>query len=167
MKITLRTGQTKLDKEVFEELAGRDVTLEIRLPGGVTWSINGQNVPTNTDLTDLNLGVDLGTSGISVDVINTVTGELGSVQITLAHNGEFGFALTLTAPLGKENAGYWANLYHYDEDAQALNYETSAQINDKGRRLPAHDPRQPVRDRYRRQEPRHDVCGRGGGRVVL
>ena len=132
MKITLRTGQTKLDKEVFEELAGRDVTLEIRLPGGVTWSINGQNVPTNTDLTDLNLGVDLGTSGISVDVINTVTGELGSVQITLAHNGEFGFALTLTAPLGKENAGYWANLYHYDEDAQALNYETSAQINDKG-----------------------------------
>ena len=132
MKITLRTGQTKLDKEVFEELAGRDVTLEIRLPGGVTWSINGQNVPTNTDLTDLNLGVDLGTSGISVDVINTVTGELGSVQITLAHNGEFGFALTLTAPLGKENAGYWANLYHYDEDAKALNYETSGQINDKG-----------------------------------
>ena len=117
---------------MFEELAGRDVTLEISLPGGVTWSINGQNVPTNTDLTDLNLGVDLGTSGISVDVINTVTGELGSVQITLAHNGEFGFALTLTAPLGKENAGYWANLYHYDEDAQALNFETSAQINDKG-----------------------------------
>ena len=149
MKITLRTGQTKLDKEVFEELAGRDVTLEIRLPGGVTWSINGQNVPTNTDLTDLNLGVDLGTSGISVDVINTVTGELGSVQITLAHNGEFGFALTLTAPLGKENAGYWANLYHYDEDAQALNYETSAQINDKGRRLPAHDPRQPIRHCHR------------------
>ena len=27
VKITLRTGQTKLDKEVFEELAGRDVTL--------------------------------------------------------------------------------------------------------------------------------------------
>ena len=132
MKITLRTGQTKLDKEGFEELAGWDVTLEISLPGGVTWSINGQNVPTNTDLTDLNLGVDLGTSGISVDVINTVTGELGSVQITLAHNGEFGFALTLTAPLGKENAGYWANLYHYDEDTKALNYEASSQIDEEG-----------------------------------
>ena len=132
VKITLRTGQTKLDKEVFEELAGRDVTLEISLPGGVTWTVNGEDIPQTADLTDLDLGVDLGTSGINLDVINTVTGELGSVQITLAHNGAFGFALTLTAPLGKENAGYWANLYHYDEDAETLNYETSAKIDDKG-----------------------------------
>ena len=34
VEITLKTGQTKLDKEVFEALAGRDVTLEINLPGG-------------------------------------------------------------------------------------------------------------------------------------
>ena len=132
MKITLRTGQTKLDKEVFEELAGRDVTLEIRLPGGVTWSINGEDVPTNTDFSDLNLGVDMDTSGISVDVINTITGEYGAVQVSLDHDGEFGFALTLTAPLGRENAGYWANLYHYDEDAKTLNYETSALIDGDG-----------------------------------
>ena len=72
------------------------------------------------------LGVDLGTSGIDVDVINSVTGELGSVQITLANDGEFGFALTLTAPLGKENAGYWANLYHYGEAGETLDFETSA-----------------------------------------
>ena len=132
VEITLRTGQTQLDKEVFEELSGKDVTLKINLPGSVAWTVNGLDIPENADLTDLDLGVDLGTSGIDVDVINSVTGELGSVQITLAHDGEFGFALTLTAPLGRENAGYWANLYHYDEDAKTLNYETSAQINDQG-----------------------------------
>ena len=128
VKITLSTGQTRLDKEVFEALAGRDVTLEISVPGGVSWTVNGQDIPKTANLTDLNLGVDLGTSGISVDVINAVTGEYGSVQITLAHGGEFGFALTLTAPLGRGNAGLWANLYHYDEARERLTFETSARI---------------------------------------
>ena len=128
VKITLSTGQTRLDKEVFEALAGRDVTLELSVPGGVSWTVNGQDIPKTANLTDLNLGVDLGTSGISVDVINAVTGEYGSVQITLAHDGEFGFALTLTAPLGRGNAGLWANLYHYDEARERLTFETSARI---------------------------------------
>ena len=30
--------------------------------------------------------------------------------------------MTLTAPLGKETAGYWANLYHYDERAEAAGF---------------------------------------------
>ena len=132
VEITLRTGQTQLDKEVFEELSGKDVTLKINLPGSVAWTVNGLDIPENADLTDLDLGVDLGTSGIDVDVINSVTGELGSVQITLAHDGEFGFALTLTAPLGRENAGYWANLYHYNEAGETLNFETSGKIDDEG-----------------------------------
>ena len=113
---------------MFEALAGRDVTLEISVPGGVSWTVNGQDIPKTANLTDLNLGVDLGTSGISVDVINAVTGEYGSVQITLAHDGEFGFALTLTAPLGRGNAGLWANLYHYHEERERLTFETSARI---------------------------------------
>ena len=65
-----------------------------------------------------------------MNVINTITGEIGTVQITLAHNGEFGFTMTLTAPLGKENAGYWANLYHYDERAEAMNFEAAAKIDE-------------------------------------
>ena len=125
-------GETEVPAEIFEEVAGKDVTVEFELEDGISWTVNGQDIPTATDFSDLDLGVDMGTSGITVDVINTVTGELGSVQITLAHDGEFGFALTLTAPLGKENAGYWANLYHYDEDAKTLNYETSAQVASDG-----------------------------------
>ena len=125
-------GETEVPAEIFEEVAGKDVTVEFELEDGISWTVNGQDIPTATDFSDLDLGVDLGTKGISVDVINSVTGELGSVQITLAHDGQFGFTLTLTAPLGKENAGYWANLYHYDEDAQALNFETSAEIASDG-----------------------------------
>ena len=131
-QITIDMGdETKVPAEIFESLAGKDVEISFDL-GDIQWSVNGADIPTDTDFTDLDLGVNLDTSGIPVNVINTITGEVGTVQITLAHDGEFGFTMTLTAPLGKENAGYWANLYHYDEDAEALNFEAAAKIDEDG-----------------------------------
>ncbi|MBM6910453.1 S-layer homology domain-containing protein [Oscillibacter valericigenes] len=121
-------GETEVPAEIFGEIAGKDITVELDMGGGVTWTVDGRDVPEDVSLSDLDLGVDMDTSGISVDVINTVTGEYGAVQVSLDHDGAFGFALTLTAPLGRENAGYWANLYHYDEGEEALTFETSARI---------------------------------------
>ena len=40
--------------------------------------------------------------------------------------------MTLTAPLGEENAGYWANLYHFNEEANAMTFETAAPIGSDG-----------------------------------
>ena len=131
-EITIDMGdETKVPAEIFESLAGKDVDVTFDL-GDIQWSVNGADIPTDTDFTDLDLGVNLDTHGIPVNVINTITGEVGTVQITLAHNGEFGFTMTLSAPLGKENAGYWANLYHYDEDAEALNFEAAAKVDEDG-----------------------------------
>ena len=131
-EITIDMGdETKVPAEIFESLAGKDVDVTFDL-GDIQWSVNGADIPTDTDFTDLDLGASLGTSGIPVNVINTITGEVGTVQITLAHDGEFGFTMTLTAPLGKENAGYWANLYHFDEKAEALNFEAAEKIDEDG-----------------------------------
>ena len=132
MKITLRTGQTKLDKEVFKELAGRDVTLEISLNNGITWTVNGQDIPENAKLSDLDLGVTLDASTIPVSVINAITGAVDTIQLSLKHDGAFGFTMTLTAPLGKTNAGYWANLYYYDEGSRALEFQAADKIASDG-----------------------------------
>ena len=125
-------GETEVPAEIFEDVAGKDVDLVFDMGDGLSWSANGQDIPEGTNLTDLDLGVDLGTDGIPVDVINAITGEKDSVQITLAYDGDFGFTLTLTAPLGEDNAGYWANLYHYDEDTEAMNFEAAAEIGVDG-----------------------------------
>lgn len=125
-------GETEVPADIFEDLAGKDVDLVFDMGDGLSWSVNGQDIPTDADLSDLDLGVDLGTDGIPVDVINAITGEKDSVQITLAYDGDFGFTLTLTAPLGEDNAGYWANLYHYDEDTEAMNFEAAAEIGVDG-----------------------------------
>ena len=132
VEITLRTGQTKLDKEVFEELAGRDVTLEISLSNGVTWSVNGQDIPTSAKLSDLDLGVTLDASTIPVSVINTITGTVDTIQLSLKHDGAFGFTMILTAPLGKTNAGYWANLYYYNTSTRALEFQSASKITADG-----------------------------------
>ena len=130
--VDLSGGDTTLDKEVFETLAGKDVTLVIDLGDDVSWTVKGSDVPEDADFTDIDMGVTMNSDGIPVDVVNAITGEVGTVQITLAHDGAFGFTMTLTAPLGKENAGYWANLYHFDEDANAMTFETAAPIGSDG-----------------------------------
>ncbi len=132
-EITIDMGdETKVPAEIFESVAGKDVDVTFDLGDDLSWTVNGKDIPDDAALADLDLGVALDTDGIPVNVINTITGEVGTVQITLAHDGEFGFTMTLTAPLGKENAGYWANLYHYDEDAEAMNFEAAAKIDEDG-----------------------------------
>lgn len=125
-------GETEVPSDIFEDVAGKDVDLVFDMGDGLSWSVNGQDIPEGTNLTDLDLGVDLGTDGIPVDVINAITGEKDSVQITLAYDGEFGFTLTLTAPLGENNAGYWANLYHYNDVDETMDFETAAEIGADG-----------------------------------
>ena len=132
VEIKLSTGSTKLDKEVFEELAGRDVTLEISLPGGVSWTVNGQGIPTSAKLSDLDLGVTLDASTIPVSVINTVTGAVDTIQLSLKHDGEFEFTMILSAPLGETNAGYWANLYYYNTRTRALEFQSASKIATDG-----------------------------------
>ena len=126
-------GATEVPKEIFESVAGKSVEVSFDLEGGLSWTVNGADIPTDADLSDLDLGVTMDSDGIPVDVIDAVMSESSTtVQMTLAHDGAFGFTMTLSAPLGKENAGLWANLYHYDEDAEAMTFETATLIDDDG-----------------------------------
>ena len=132
MEITLRPGRTTLEREVFEALAGQNITLEIDAGDGVLWTVNGLDIPEDTRLHDLDLDVDLGDSGIPATVLNAVTGEISTVQLSLAHDGEFGFTMTLSAPLGRDNADYWANLYWYNERTEELEFQQAARIANDG-----------------------------------
>ena len=125
-------GETVLPGEVLNALAGRDVMLALQMDDGVAWEIWGEDVPEGEVFSDTDMGVELGTDGISVDVVDLVTGEHGSVQVTLAHNGSFGFELTLVAPLGEKNEGLYANLYSYDEAMGSLSFESSAVVGEGG-----------------------------------
>lgn len=130
-------GKTVLPGEVLDELAGLDVTLALDMGDGLIWEIYGGDVPADAEYDDVDLGVALGGDDIPADVVNLVTGESGSVQVSLEHDGPFGFELTLVAPLGEDAAGLVANLYRYDDEAGSLGYEATAQVDGEGvARLP-------------------------------
>ena len=132
VEITLSTSNTKLDQEVFEKLAGRDVTLKISLPDGALWTVNGLDIPENADLSDLDLDVDMGTSSIPDAAFNAITGEVDTIPFTLKHNSEFGFPMTLTASLDKEYADLWANLYYYNTRTEELEFQSAHKIGANG-----------------------------------
>ena len=56
-------GATEDSRALREEVAGKDTTVELDMGGGVSWTINGQDVPEGVSLSDLDLGVNMDTSG--------------------------------------------------------------------------------------------------------
>ncbi len=121
-----------ISKETIAAIAGKDVTVEIATSTGVTWLVNGKDIPSNAQLQDLNLSVNPQANTIPVEVVNKITGVTEIRQLELAHTGEFGVTLTLRLDVGQANSGYWANLYYFNPQTQALEYQTAARIGADG-----------------------------------
>ena len=69
---------------------------------------------------------------IPVDVINNVTGERYSMNLSLAYDGEFGFTATLIINMESRNAGLYANLFCYNEQTGELEFVSAGQIDADG-----------------------------------
>ena len=126
-------GTTVVPKDILDSIKGKDVTLVLDMENGISWKINGKEI---TDAAgdidfDVTVGADAGKS-IPVDVINNVTGERYSMNLTLAYDGEFGFTATLTVNMESKNAGLYANLFYYNEQTGELEFISAGQINADG-----------------------------------
>ena len=126
-------GTTVVPKDVIDSIKGKDTTLVLDMGNGLSWKINGKEI---TDAAgdidfDVTVGADAGKS-IPVDVINNVTGERSSLNLTLAYDGEFGFTATLTVNMESKNAGLYANLFYYNEQTGELEFISAGQIDPDG-----------------------------------
>ncbi len=130
--VTIDMGDTTiLPKDVITLLQGKNIDLTLSMGDGIQWTINGLSV-TGEQTSDINLGVAKNVKKIPVDIINQLTGEKYSIQIELSHNGAFGFEAVLTIDLSKDNAGMYANLFYYNEEAGELEFINSALIDKDG-----------------------------------
>ena len=126
-------GTTTVPSDLFEQIKGKDINVVFDMDNGIKWTVNGKDVIEIKG--DIDFGVTFGTEAgktIPVDVINSITGEHTSMNLTLAYSGEFGFTATLTINLKKENAGYYANLYYYNPDSNKLEFVCAGQIGKDG-----------------------------------
>ena len=126
-------GTTVVPKDVIDSIKGKDTTLVLDMGNGLSWKIYGKDI---TDAAgdidfDVTVGADAGKS-IPVDVINNVTGERYSMNLTFAYDGEFGFTATLTVNMESKNAGLYANLFYYNEQTGELEFISAGQIDSDG-----------------------------------
>lgn len=100
-------GATVVPGDVLDTIAGKDVTIVFDIGNGITWSVNGKSITTDK-VSDIDFSVKVGEESgntIPVDVINNVTGERYSIQVSLAYDGEFRFTEVLSINMESKNAG--------------------------------------------------------------
>jgi len=117
--------------DVIENIRGKDITIVFDMGNGITWSTNGKNISKDT-ISDTNFFVQTNTKNIPEDIVKRVAEEGYSIQISLAHKGEFGFTAMLSLSLGKRNAGLNANLYYYNEDTEELEFICASTVTEEG-----------------------------------
>ena len=126
-------GTTVVPKNIFDSIKGEDVTLVLDMGNGLSWKINGQDITEPSG--DIDFGVTVGADAgksIPVDVINSVTGERYSMNLSLAYDGELGFTAILTINMDSKNAGLYANLFYYNEQTGKLEFVSAGQIDADG-----------------------------------
>ncbi len=107
-------GTSVVPGDVLDDIKGKDVTIVFDMGGGITWSVNGKSI-TADRVGDIDFTVKADTNTIPMDIINNVTGERYSKQISLSYDGEFGFTAVLSVNMDSGNAGLYANLFYYNE----------------------------------------------------
>ena len=124
-------GSVVVPGDIFDSIKGKDITITFDMGNGILWSVDGKSITTDK-AGDIDFSVKTETNAIPVDIVNNVTGERYSIQISLAYEGEFGFTAVLSIGLGKENAGYTASLYYYNESTGELEFICSDEVAEDG-----------------------------------
>ena len=129
IEVTMNNA-TVVPKHILEVLKGKDVTVKLNMKG-YTWTINGKDIFAE-NLKDINLKVTFNTNNIPNDVVSQLAQGNPVKQLSLAHNGNFGFKANLTFDIGDEFKGKYGNLYYYDSDRKMV-FMNAGQIKEDGK----------------------------------
>lgn len=121
---------TVIPAEALEAVKGKDVDLVLEMDGGYSWTINGTDVDA---MNNINLEVKEDENVVPSDLVDEIAGDKPSKQLSLTHDGEFGFTAELTISLDSENAKEGDNgvLYYYDSNHKLVFREVSKVNADK------------------------------------
>ena len=130
-------AEVAVSVEVFKALEENEsVDLVVELANGFTWTIDAGTVDTSkveAGLEAINLWAGIVENVVPEEVVSLVANEENEVlELSLKHNGEFGFTAALDVPVGKEFAGKNASLYYYNPETSALEAQELATVDENG-----------------------------------
>ena len=124
-------GTTAIPEDVFNSMSGKDVNVVFKVGENATWVVKGKDIKNKLSKA-IDLGVTLGKSDIPSDKIKALAGDNAFIELSLAHDGEFGFTATLRLYVGTQYNGKYANLYYYNEKTGSLEYVKAVKVNADG-----------------------------------
>ncbi len=142
-------GAAFVPASVFEAIRGNDVTLSFDMGDGVIWSVDGKDITAET-VNDTDFSVKIvktEESAVPKELIkNLIEGTapgLSHLELSLSHNGPFGFTATLTLQIGNsangvmaggaaEYAGMYANLFYYNPALGRLEFVCAGKVGEDG-----------------------------------
>lgn len=124
-------GSTVVPAAALRQCRDRDITYYFRLNDDITWAVNGLSF--TADPGDIDFRVRTDTRNIPSKLVNEVADVYPHTNLTIEHDGDFGFTAILSVNMGSDNEGMYANLYYYDEGNNALNFMDSTEVDGGGR----------------------------------
>ncbi len=122
---------TEISQRVVELAKEHGVDLEVSLPNDLKWTIKadslGENMPSS-----INLNAQIVSEVIEKEVINTVVTGQEYMELSLSHDGVFGFEATLTIPVEEKYVGQTANLFYFNEKTKELEFVMAAPVDENG-----------------------------------
>lgn len=116
---------------VINAVAGRDIDMYFSVSDEAMWYMNGKSVVSQLGA-DVDMGVTLGGNKIPADVVKTVAGDNKTVQVSLAHEGNFGYDAGLLLLVGTQYKDQYANLFYYNPATGKLEYAQTDKVDADG-----------------------------------
>lgn len=120
---------TIIPKEMLEAAKGKDVVIKLDM-GNYTWTIDGNDIREDM-LKDINLEVKVNAKVIPNKALQALAGNNPTCQLSLTHNGTFGFKAELAVNVGSEYSGKYGNLYYYGNDGKMV-YRNTGKVDRNG-----------------------------------
>ncbi len=120
---------TVLTGEKIEMLKEQKLDLVLDMGNQMKWTIDADTVRSEA-LSTVDMGVSMVKGVISQELITALAGDRNYYEISLAHDGEFGFTAVLQVVLSAEDIGRYANLFYYNPELQELQYVCSSIIDE-------------------------------------
>ena len=120
---------TFVPAQILEAAREKEATVVLDM-GDYSWIINGKDVK-DGELESIDLEVILDTKAIPTETVDALAGDKPTKQLSLIHEGDFGFKAVLKIEVGAEYAGKIGKLYYYNAENE-LEYITSDEIDAGG-----------------------------------
>jgi len=122
---------TDISQKIVEMAKDHGVDLELSLPNNLKWTINAESL-NDKMASSINMNAKIVEEVVDRKAIEAVTNTEEYMELSLSHDGEFGFEATLTIPVEEKYVGQVANLFYFNEKIKELEFQMDAPVDEEG-----------------------------------